>query len=175
MELHRLDASDTTAGEAPAARRPALLLLADLPRAVGEESGFRVRSRFYLGEHFGFPRQTVVEQIVNVLRASSRRREIGKRKVVRYLETLLSLNSTRGLNDFDEMVRESGRRLEAEIRGMLNELRMAAEERLFRTEAARAAGQQAVKSRLERLEQLRAKVAAVSGPAANPSGHAAAP
>ena len=79
--------------------------------------------------------------------------EAAERKVARYLDTLLSLNSTRILNDFDEIVRESGRRLEAEIRGMLNELQTTAETTLARAETTRAAGTEAVRSSLEHLER----------------------
>ncbi len=137
-------------------------LLADLPRAVSDESGFRVKSRLYFGEHFGFPRQTIAERIVNAFRSRSRQTEIIESKMARYLYTLLSLNSTRILNDFDEMVRESGRRLEAEIRRMLNELRAAAESTLVRAEATRAAGTDAVKSRLEHLERVRQTILSIS-------------
>lgn len=132
--------------------------LADLPPAVSEESGFRVKGRLYFGEHFGFPRQTVAEQIINIFNPRRRQLQTIERNVARYLDTLLSLNSTRVLNDFDEIVRESGRRLEAEIRAMLNELRTAAETTLARAEATRAAGTEAVRSSLERLEHLHAKV-----------------
>jgi hypothetical protein len=132
--------------------------LSDLPSAVSEESGFRVKGKLYFGEHFGFPRQTVAERIIGIFRTRRSQLDIVEKKVARYLVTLLSLNSTRILNDFDAIVRESGRRLEAEIRGMLNELRTTAESTLARAEATRAAGTEAVKSSLERLERLRAKV-----------------
>jgi GTP-binding protein EngB required for normal cell division len=132
--------------------------LSDLPSAVSEESGFRVKGKLYFGEHFGFPRQTIADWIANVFRSRRHQLEIVEQKVARYLVTLLSLNSTRILNDFDAIVRESGRRLEAEIRGMLNELRATAESTLARAEATRAAGTEAVKSSLERLERLGAKV-----------------
>jgi hypothetical protein len=132
--------------------------LADLPSTVSEESGFRVKGKLYFGEHFGFPRQTVADWIVGIFKSRRRQLEIVEKKVARYLVTLLSLNSTRILNDFDAIVRESGRRLEAEIRGMLNELRTTAESTLARAEATRAAGTEAVRSSLERLERLHAKV-----------------
>jgi Dynamin family len=137
-------------------------ILTALPQAVSEESGFRVKGRLYFGEHFGFPRQTIAEQVINLFRSRAHQVETVERKVNRYLDTLLSLNSTRVLNDFDEIVRESGRRLEAEIRGILNELRTTAETTLARAEATRYAGADAVKSSLERLEQLRAKVGAAA-------------
>jgi Dynamin family len=132
--------------------------LSDLPQAVSEESGFRVRGRLYYGEHFGFPRQTIREQVVVIL--GGRRRQIAKieAQVTRYIDTLLSLNSTRILNDFDEIIRESARRFEAEIRQMLNDLRATAETMLARAEATHAAGSVAIEARLRALEELRYRV-----------------
>ncbi|HZO80353.1 MAG TPA: dynamin family protein [Candidatus Binataceae bacterium] len=138
-------------------------LLADLPRAVSAESGFRVKGRLYFGDHFGFPRQTIFERVANAFRSRRRQVEAIEVKVARYLDTLLLLNSTRILNDFDEIIRESGRRLEAEIRGMLKELRSTAENALARAEATRAAGASAVKSELEHLERLRERIIRASG------------
>jgi predicted GTPase len=144
--------------------------LADLPPAVSEESGFRVKGRLFFGEHFGFPHQTAAEQIINLFRSRRRQLQSEERKVAKYLETLLSLNSTRILNDFDDIVRESGRRLEAEIREMLNQLRAAAETTLARAEATHAAGTEAVSSSLENLAHLRAKILLLSEQAARNSG-----
>jgi predicted GTPase len=133
-------------------------LLADLPRAVSNEAGFRVKGRLYFGEHFGFPRQSFAEQIRSLVQSRKRQLELIETKVARYLDTLLSLNSTRILNDFDEIIRESGRRLEAEIRGMLLELRNSAETMLTKAETTRAAGADAVRASLERLTQLQKKI-----------------
>jgi Dynamin family len=132
-------------------------LLGDLPPKASEESGFRVKGRLYFGEHFGFPRQTLVEQLLNIFRSRDRQLETVERKVARYLDTLLSLNSTRALNDFDEIVRESGRRLEAEIRGLLKDLQSVGQRRLEHARATQAAGAEAVKAELGRLEALRCR------------------
>jgi predicted GTPase len=133
-------------------------MLAELPRAVTTESGFRVKGRLYFGEHFGFPRQSASERILDVFRSRRRQLELTELKVARYLETLLSLNSTRILNDFDEIIRESGRRLEAEIRSMLLELRRCAETMLARAETTRAAGTEAVRASLDSLVRLREQI-----------------
>ena len=105
-------------------------LLADLPSAVSKDSGFRMKGRLYFGEHFGFPRQTLAEQIVTAFASRRRTLQTIERKVACYIDTLLSLDSTRILNDFEQMIRESGRRLEVETREMLNRLRSTAEIRL---------------------------------------------
>jgi len=134
-------------------------LLAGLPDAVSEESGFRVRGRLYFGEHFGFLRQTPLEQIIGWFDSNNRRVAKIEARVARYLDTLLSLNSTRILNDFDEIIRESGRRLEAEIRQLLNDLRAAAESTLARAQATQAAGSEAIAARLQILDELRRDLA----------------
>ena len=137
-------------------------LLADLPETVSEESGFRVRGRLYFGEHFGFPRQTPLEQIIGWFESNNRRVAKTESRVARYLDTLLSLNSTRILNDFDDIIRESGRRLEAEIRRLLNDLRAAAENTLARAEATHAAGSEAIAARLKSLDELRQRISRTS-------------
>jgi GTP-binding protein EngB required for normal cell division len=135
--------------------------LASLPEAVSSDSGFRVKGRLYYGEHFGFPREGLAGWARNLV--SSRERQIVRieYQVAKYLDTLLSLNSTRILNDFDEIMRESARRLEAEIRGFLKDLQTTAQARLEHAEATRAAGAEAVKSELERLDALRARALAL--------------
>ncbi len=128
--------------------------LASLPQTVSSETGFRVGARPYFGEHFGFPRRSLSRCLTDPLRSRSARLEMVERDVVRYLDTLLSLNSTRALNDLDEMVRESSRRLEAEIRSLLKEIRTAAENTLLRAQRTHTAGAEAVKAELERLRNL---------------------
>ena len=114
----------------------------------------------YFGEHFGFPRQTLAEQIVSAFASRRRTLQTIERKVACYI-TLLSLNSTRILNDFEQMIRESGRRLEVETREMLNELRSTVRDTLSRAEETRAAGTEAVTSRLQVLEELRQRLVAI--------------
>jgi hypothetical protein len=82
---------------------------------------------------------------------------------------LLTLNSTRILNDFGDIVRESGRRLEAEIRGLLKELQSVAQRRLLHAQSTQAEGAEAVRAELERLQALRARTLTLIGGAARPS------
>ena len=53
------------------------------------------------------------------------------------------------LNDFDEIVHESCRRLEAEIMQPLNDLCLVAKSTLARAEAIHAAGREAIAARLQ--------------------------
>jgi len=129
--------------------------LANLPETVGSDSGFRVKGRLYYGQHFGFPRETFTGWLQNLFRSRAYQIQRVERRVVRYLDTLLSLNSTRILNDFDGIVRESARRLEAEIRGLLKDLQSVAGRRLEHAQATRAAGAEAVRVELARIEALR--------------------
>jgi hypothetical protein len=131
--------------------------LANLPQTVSSDSGFRVKGRLYYGQHFGFPRETFTGWLQNLFRSRAYQIQRVEWRGVRYLDTLLSLNSTRILNDFDQIVRESARRLEAEIRGLLKDIQSAALRRLEHAQATRAAGAEAVRTEVERMEALRAR------------------
>ena len=67
-----------------------------------------------------------------------------------FLDHLLEVNSSRVQNDVDERVRESRRKLEAEIKGLLREA-SAADRALARARAVQAAGAADVKKALGRL------------------------
>jgi hypothetical protein len=143
--LERLAASGDTA-------------LAELPRSVNLETGFTKASHLYYGEHFGFPRQTFASWLRNIFSARQARLAALDRQVGRYLDTLLTINSTRILNDFDERVRESGRRLEAQIRSQLREVRETARRTLERAARKQTEGIEAVHREVERLDSLRQQV-----------------
>ena len=136
--------------------------LADLPQTVTSEAGFRVGGRPYFGDHFGFPRRGFQVSFLDLLRTRTRRLEVLESEVVRYLDNLLTLNSTRALNGLDHVVRESSRRLEAEIRSLLKELRATAENTLVRAQRTHAAGTDAVRDELGRLKMLQDRLDLVS-------------
>jgi len=73
-----------------------------------------------------------------------------------YLDTLLTINSTRILNDFDQRVRDSGRKLESRIRSQLREIRKTARRTLEHAELKQKEGAEAVSQEIERLDLLRA-------------------
>ncbi|HEY6321832.1 MAG TPA: dynamin family protein [Thermoanaerobaculia bacterium] len=145
--------------------------LAGLPWALPPEAGFRAAGRFAFNDQL-----TLAEPPLNWLLAAAlpllaRRRAAGHAE--RYLRRLLATNSARVVNDFQERLVESRRRLQAEIRGQLSEIGAAAALALEQAAAAHAGGAGRVREemiRLERrqadLERLRGDLAAVSAPAA---------
>ena len=76
--------------------------------------------------------------------------------------TLLDINSTRVQNDLIERARQSRQRLEAEIRGRISEAHEVAARALARAREAHAAGADAVRAELDRLDHLRRVVAALT-------------
>jgi hypothetical protein len=81
-----------------------------------------------------------------------------ERDVLAYLDRLVSTNTARIMNDLDERVLESRRRLEAEIRGYLRDVCASAERALERARSRQAAGKQAVQAEVDRLELIRQRV-----------------
>jgi hypothetical protein len=86
-----------------------------------------------------------------------------ERDAAAYLERLLSSNSARIQNDLIERVRESRRRLEAEIRARLSEALRSARSALERAKTRRAEGEASVAAELQRIVEWRLR--AVTTPA----------
>jgi GTP-binding protein EngB required for normal cell division len=129
--------------------------LADLPRSVTAETGFTKESRLYYAEHFGFPRQTFLGWLGELFHTRQRQVATIEAEVRRYLDTLLTINSTRILNDLDERVRDSARRLEAQIRWHLKEVRDTARRTLEHAARKQSQGAEAVRTEIERIDSLR--------------------
>lgn len=129
--------------------------LADLPLRVTAEMGFTKESRLYYGELFDFPRATILGRLQGLFLMRQRQLAGIESQVARYLYTLLTINSTRILNDLDERIRDSARRLEAQIRSNLKEVREGARRTLERAVYKQAQGTEAVQKELERIESLR--------------------
>jgi GTP-binding protein EngB required for normal cell division len=129
--------------------------LANLPQSISSDSGFRVKGKLYYGEHFGFPRESLAGWLQTMIHSHAYQIQRLEYQIVRYLDTLLTLNSTRILNDFEELVRESARRLEAEIRGLLKNVHDAALRRLVKAQETKNAGVEAVTTEVARIGSLR--------------------
>jgi hypothetical protein len=114
-----------------------------------------VKGKLYYGERFGFPRPGFLSVLGSLVRSRTAQIDRIEREVARYLETLMTLNSTRILNDFDDLVRESARRLEAEIRGLVKEVQNSAQGRLHHARKTQTEGAHAVEAELARLEKMR--------------------
>ena len=89
--------------------------------------------------------------------AMARRRM--EREVGDYLERLVSTNTARIMNDLDDRVLESRRRLEADLRGYLRDVCTSAERALERARSRQDAGKQGVQAEVERLESIHRRIA----------------
>ncbi|MGZ6988707.1 MAG: hypothetical protein ACXVH0_07085, partial [Thermoanaerobaculia bacterium] len=90
-------------------------------------------------------------------------RRAASRDAAAYLERLLSSNSARIQNDLIERVRESLRRLEAEIRSRLSEAVRSAVSALERAKARQAEGEASVAAELGRLDGLKHRAQRIGG------------
>jgi hypothetical protein len=132
---------------------------AALPKeALDPDTGFRTRRRFYFNDLFELaPDSGGVFPLTH----------LGGRggKITDYLTTLLEHNSTRVINDLDERVLESRRRLESEISKRLREGLDSAVTALERARNQFEAGQDAVEEELARLDSIDGKILALLPPA----------
>jgi polyhydroxyalkanoate synthesis regulator phasin len=133
-----------------------------LPATLGAEAGFRVESRLFYTELLHLTTRSWLTWLLDRVRPRAAAVRAATREGGRYLERLLASNSARIQNDLVERVRESRRRLEAEIRSQLSEALARAEQALDRARARHAAGRQAVEGEVERLEALRRRVEALA-------------
>jgi GTP-binding protein EngB required for normal cell division len=117
--------------------------------------GFRVRSHRYFTDLLYVVTTTPLAWALDrVLPRALRMRPIS-RQAGQYVERLLEANSSRVQFDLDERIRESGRRLESELRARLKEVISAAQAALDSARRTHAAGEAAVEAELKHLEFLR--------------------
>jgi hypothetical protein len=140
--LERLSASNESFAENPA-------------REIEPEAGFRTGRRFYFNDLFELAPPT------GVLSSLVHSSDDTRRDATEYLRTLLEHNGTRLVNDLDERVLESRRRMEWEIRERLRERLDSAIRALARAKARQGAGAVAVEAELARIDSLRARVLAL--------------
>jgi GTP-binding protein EngB required for normal cell division len=132
--------------------------LAELPRSVNPEVGFRTASRFHSTELMHLTGRSPLQWFAGIVLPPAMARRRIEREMGAYLEHLVSTNTARILNDVGDRVLESRRRLEAEIRGYLREVCGSAERALLGARVWQAAGEQAVRSEVERLDSIRQQV-----------------
>ncbi len=132
-----------------------------LPRALGPESGFRVRSRLYYTQLLTLTSATVLNWLLDRLLP----RKIALERIIRnageYLERLLRANTSRIANDLRERVLESRRQLESDIRRHLRRVFTIAEHALERARRQQAEGAEAVQAELTRIEGLQRELQAL--------------
>jgi hypothetical protein len=135
--------------------------LAALPRTVPPETGFTYRSRLYYASLMTRTVQTPAGWLLDLVRSRERQLRALDRQVGRYLETLIHTNSNRIVRDVDDRVLESRRRFESQIRSVLGEVAVSAEDALARAKDCRARGSQAVQHEVGLINTLSARLDAL--------------
>jgi GTP-binding protein EngB required for normal cell division len=135
--------------------------LAALPRTVAPETGFTYRSRLYYTSLMTRTAQTPAEWFLDLVRFREQRLRALDRQVGTYLKTLIFTNSNRIVRDVDDRVLESRRRFQSEIRSVLREVAISAEDALARAKHCRALGSQAVQHEVSLINTLSARLDAL--------------
>jgi hypothetical protein len=133
------------------------------PKELGPEAGFRAKSRLYYTELLAVAQPSPFARVLDRFRTRRALRRAASRDGAAYLERLLSSNSARIQNDLIERVRESRRRLEAEIRSRLSEAVRSAVSALERAKARHAEGEASVAAELGRLDGLKLRAQRIGG------------
>ncbi|MFB3916349.1 MAG: dynamin family protein [Terriglobales bacterium] len=133
--------------------------LAEMPRPLDAEQGFRTRSQFFFKEFVtvaepAAPFRLLADLVMGVVGA---RVPIIK-DAHEFLDKLLYTNSARVQSDVDRRIDDGKSRLEAEIRVLLHEVKAVAERALKHARAAQAAGASAVAEALARLEAAESEI-----------------
>jgi len=139
-----------------------------LPPPLARESGFRERSHLYYTQILRLTDPPPWIRVVDLLRSRGSAREVAERVAAAYLERLLATNASRIVNDFNERILESQRRLEGDVRAAIRNARLSAKRALERARAKRAEGSEALRSEVDRIEDRlrRAGRLALAAPAA---------
>jgi hypothetical protein len=135
-----------------------------LPPPFDPEAGLRAPSRVFYTEHLALTASSWKSWLLHPFLSGRALHQAVLRDARAYLEGLLTSNSARIQNDLIERVRESRRRLEAEIRERLSTALVLAEEAFARARMRHAAGAAAVRAEIETLETLRRAVENLAAP-----------
>lgn len=133
--------------------------LEPLPEELGREQSLRAQSHFYFHvlENVAAPASPFLLVSDLVLGGLELRGGI-VRDARDFVDHLLEVNSSRVQNDVDERVRESRRKLEAEIKELLRQASAIAERALSRARSAQAAGAPAVANAQAKLDAVEREV-----------------
>ncbi len=125
----------------------------ELPEDLGSVQGLSARSQFHFHiiERVAAPASPLLFLSDLLLGGMGLYGRI-VRDAQKFLDQLLEVNTSRVQSDVDERVRESRKRLEAQIKGVLREASAVAGRALARARVAQAAGFQGVQAALTRLD-----------------------
>jgi hypothetical protein len=132
--------------------------LSGLPAALGPETGFRTKSRLFYTDLLEYAPISLVTWILDRVRTTQATRRAVERGVAEYLEQLLSINTSRIINELIDQTHESRRRLEGDLRAQIRSVYTTAQRALERARTKQAEGIRAVESEIERLAALARRV-----------------
>jgi GTPase SAR1 family protein len=138
---------------------------------ISGERGFREGGRFFFTSLLTLTDPGLWTWLFDWVRSHRSRIASSIRHASRYLERLIRTNSARLANDLSARVAGSERRLESEIRERLSTLAESAQRALNRARAQQAAGAEAVRAELVRLDDLRRRVERLGPNAAHAANH----
>jgi len=129
--------------------------LVAIPRFSSDEIPFAKRSPQYDGEHFALPKYRLLRRIRDLFWTRTQQLKATDRDAVRYFSTLLSTNASYIIDDLDQRVGDTARKLELLIRRHLRGVREATGSMLIRVEQKQKDGGEAIMQELLRLEAFR--------------------
>jgi hypothetical protein len=134
-----------------------------LPQSLDAEHGFRTRSRFFFHDMITIaqPASPLLYSIDCLMGALHIRRWVQK-DAATFLEQLFDTNASRVQGDVEQRVVESRLRLESDVRRLLREVSVSAEQALSNAREVMAAGTSAVQEELDRLHKLQEELNAIA-------------
>ena len=136
---------------------------AALPRSLDPEIGLREQRHFYATSLMHLTAPGFVNRLADALFPRSVRVQRIKRDASAYLERLLRSNTTRLVFDLEQRVEVSRKKLESELRFLLQQITASAERALERARIHQQAGQEAVSKELAKVDALRQCLDRVAG------------
>jgi hypothetical protein len=129
--------------------------ISNLPRSLDEERGFRTRSRFFFHDMITIAQPpSPLLYLLDILMGALHVGRWFENDALKFLEHLLDTNASRVQGDVEQRVVESRLRLESDVRKLLREVSVSAEQALSKARELIAAGTNAVQNELERLGKL---------------------
>ena len=133
--------------------------LADMPRPLDAEQGFRTRSRFYFHDFIELaqpasPLRFLADLVLGLIGARGSITRDGHG----FLDHLMATNANRVQSDVDKRVGDGKSRLETDIRILLHEVTAVAERALKHARAAQTEGASAVEDALAKLAAVSAEI-----------------
>ena len=130
----------------------------NLPSSLDPEVGIREKRHFYSTDLMYLTAPGPVNRMVDLLMPRATRVARIKRAVSAYLDRLLQTNTTRVVFDLEQRVEVSRRKLESELRDLLQQITNSAERALDLARVHQQAGQEAVAGELSKIDALRQRL-----------------